>query len=168
MLAVGIVSLIISVFSLVPLFNTLPEQIDNLTKIQTEYGALSDEYQEASLDMQTEMMDSMGSMMAVSSVFSIVQLGVTIVFAIFANYWYKQHAIKKIKEVKEKNGSNLAFLTHAGGTRSAIWVTLMILTIVIYIVLIFSLFAVIVGAAMNSVGQELNSLPDAFFFLINK
>ena len=73
---------------------------------------------------------------ALSSVSQMVSIAVAVLSGIFANKWYKKHVISTIKSITAENEEGYKqALVEKGGTKNALWVTLMIVTIVAIVVL---------------------------------
>ena len=73
---------------------------------------------------------------ALSSVSQMVSIAVAVLSGIFANKWYKKHVISTIKSITAENEEGYKqALVEKGGTKNALWVTLMIVTTVAIVVL---------------------------------
>lgn len=73
---------------------------------------------------------------ALSSVSQLVSLVIAVVSGIFANKWYKNHVISTIKSITAENEESYKrALVEKGGTKNALWITLLVLTFVAIIVL---------------------------------
>ena len=76
-------------------------------------------------------LESNSMLSALSSVYQLVSLLVAIISGLFANKWYKNHAISTIKSITAENEEGYKHaLVQKGGTRNGLWVALFILTII--------------------------------------
>ena len=81
--------------------------------------------------LMASKLESNSMLSALSSVYQLVSLLVAIISGLFANKWYKNHAISTIKSITAENEEGYKrALVQKGGTRNALWITLFILTII--------------------------------------
>lgn len=84
---------------------------------------------------------------ALSSVSQLVSAGVAVISGIFANRWYKNHVISTIKSITAENEEGYKrALVEKGGTKNALWITLLVLTAVTVFVLTIVFTAIMVSA----------------------
>ena len=103
---------------------------------------------ETIMAMVFKEIESASLLSALSSVSQLVSMAVAIVSGLFANKWYKKHVISTIKSITAENEESYKrALVEKGGTRNALWITLLIVTIVA----IFVLSAVFVANIVNSI-----------------
>lgn len=86
---------------------------------------------------------------------NFVQLALGILLSVFGDYFYYKFAVRKITEAKARADYNPESLRYIGGTKSAVWIVLLIAMIVLMFVLVFCLLSV-----LQSVGLPLlNAAP---------
>ena len=84
---------------------------------------------------------------ALSSVSQLVSAGVAVISGIFANRWYKNHVISTIKSITAENEEGYKrALVEKGGTKNALWITLLVITAVTMFVLTIVYTAIMVSA----------------------
>ncbi len=84
---------------------------------------------------------------ALSSVSQMVSIAVAVLSGIFANKWYKNHVISTIKSITAENEEGYKrALVEKGGTKNALWVTLLVITAVTMFVLTIVYTAIMVSA----------------------
>ena len=84
---------------------------------------------------------------ALSSVSQMVSIAVAVLSGIFANKWYKNHVISTIKSITAENEEGYKrALVENGGTKNALWVTLLVITAVTMFVLTIVYTAIMVSA----------------------
>ena len=84
---------------------------------------------------------------ALSSVSQMVSIAVAVISGIFANKWYKNHVISTIKSITAENEEGYKrALVEKGGTKNALWVTLLVITAVTMFVLTIVYTAIMVSA----------------------
>ena len=84
---------------------------------------------------------------ALSSVSQMVSIAVAVISGIFANKWYKNHVISTIKSITAENEEGYKrALVEKGGTKNALWVTLLVITAVTVFVLTIVYMAIMVSA----------------------
>lgn len=84
---------------------------------------------------------------ALSSVSQMVSIAVAVLSGIFANKWYKNHVISTIKSITAENEEGYKrALVEKGGTKNALWITLLVVTAVTMFVLTIVYTAIMVSA----------------------
>ena len=84
---------------------------------------------------------------ALSSVSQMVSIAVAVLSGIFANKWYKNHVISTIKSITAENEEGYKrALVEKGGTKNALWITLLVITAVTMFVLTIVYTAIMVSA----------------------
>ena len=84
---------------------------------------------------------------ALSSVSQMVSIAVAVLSGIFANKWYKNHVISTIKSITAENEEGYKrALVEKGGTKNALWITLLVITAVTVFVLTIVYTAIMVSA----------------------
>ena len=84
---------------------------------------------------------------ALSSVSQMVSIAVAVFSGIFANKWYKNHVISTIKSITAENEEGYKrALVEKGGTKNALWITLLVITAVTVFVLTIVYTAIMVSA----------------------
>ena len=84
---------------------------------------------------------------ALSSVSQMVSIAVAVLSGIFANKWYKNHVISTIKSITAENEEGYKrALVEKGGTKNALWITLLVITAVTMFVLTIVYMAIMVSA----------------------
>lgn len=83
---------------------------------------------------------------------NFVQLALGVLLSVFGDYFYYKFAVRKITEAKARADYNPESLRYIGGTKSAVWIVLLIAMIVLMFVLVFCLLSV-----LQSVGLSLLS-----------
>ena len=84
---------------------------------------------------------------ALSSVSQMVSIAVAVLSGIFANKWYKNHVISTIKSITAENEDGYKrALVEKGGTKNALWITLLVITAVTVFVLTIVYTAIMVSA----------------------
>ena len=100
--------------------------------------------------MMTVMLNEIESsqlLSALSSVSQMVSIAVAVFSGIFANKWYKNHVISTIKSITAENEEGYKrALVEKGGTKNALWVTLLVITAVTMFVLTIVYTAIMVSA----------------------
>lgn len=99
----------------------------------------------------TAVMGDFGAM----TMINLVQLAFGILLSVFGDYFYYKFAVRKITAAKARADYNPESLRYIGGTKSAVWIVLLIAMIVLMFVLVFCLLSV-----LQSVGLSLlNTMP---------
>ncbi|MGN0556766.1 MAG: hypothetical protein ACI4IV_02835 [Acutalibacteraceae bacterium] len=99
----------------------------------------------------TAVMGDFGAM----TMINLVQLAFGILLSVFGDYFYYKFAVRKITAAKARADYNPESLRYIGGTKSAVWIVLLIAMIVLMFVLVFCLLSV-----LQSVGLPLlNAAP---------
>lgn len=84
---------------------------------------------------------------ALSSVSQMVSIAVAVLSGIFANKWYKNHVISTIKSITAENEEGYKrALVEKGGTKNALWITLLVITAVTMFVLTIVYTAIMVSS----------------------
>ena len=163
MLAIGILFAIVSLVTAIPMLKAMPNFFEKVYTLTEKYKGDTQnnpQYTEEATAILNEWSKSFTPLL-ISSLLWLLQLSTALVFSIFANYWYKELAIRKIKEVKNYKGNDLSAIAAAGGTKAIIWVLILISYIVIYIVLMVAYCSYLFSILGNFVN---NSSQNSFTF----
>lgn len=85
-----------------------------------------DSYYDSLYDANYELGKSYVILLGVNFLLSLIQVGIAVITAIFADSWYYDFAVKSIYQCKQKGQDSDMDIARAGGTSSTLWIILLI------------------------------------------
>ncbi|MBQ2676954.1 MAG: hypothetical protein IJF54_06120 [Clostridia bacterium] len=104
-------------------------------------------FNDEEMDKIFEAVEKVDSVSTLSSLVRYASVAFTIIIAIFANWWYMQFCVNKIRKVKENPEYTPNDIMAAGGTKSVVWVLLL----VAYIIANMAIVVNVIGQFMELV-----------------